>query len=395
MRPNFTKQIIAQVENQHGGYPMNTFLAVGDLNRDGRPDIVIGGREGRMVWLENNPQLPWAEHLIDAAVCDLECGGSLIDLTGNGYPDIIVGGGGGVDELWWWEHPGADGDHWQKRVILKSGATQFHDTLVGDAMNTGQPCLLATNQHHPDGTTIYCLPLPADPRVSPWPAVQIIASGKCEPLEMPDGTIGKLQPEEGLALGDVDGDGLNEVVAGCSWYKYDQGRWVEHRFASGYITNKIAIGDLDGDGRNEIVLSEGDPVIYGKTQGGRVGWFKPRADINEPWEEHTLEDGLLDAHTLLLADLCGQGRLDILVGEIGVASATRGYRRRPPWIVLYENLGDGQFTRHILDQGVGIHDGILSDLTGNGKLDLVCKPLHGPDQWNVLVFFNTPHTSQS
>jgi hypothetical protein len=76
------------------------------------------------------------------------------------------------------------------------------------------------------------------------------------------------------------------------------------------------------------------------------------------------------------------------VGEIGIGSHTRGYRRRASWILLYENLGAGQFARHILGQGTGMHDGLLLDLTGNGKLDLVTKPLHGDDMWNLIVFFN-------
>ncbi len=41
-------------------------------------------------------------------------------------------------------------------------------------------------------------------------------------------------------------------------------------------------------------------------------------------EEHVLEDFLLDAYPLQLGDVCGNGRLDILVGEVGVADRLRG-----------------------------------------------------------------------
>jgi hypothetical protein len=385
--PRFTKTVIGVIDNSVGSPEMNTSLAAGDINGNGAIDIVVSGWHGRMVWLENRGQAPWAEHVIDSAVKNVECGAILRDITGSGRLDIMNGSARG-GEIWWWEHPTAGEANWTKRSILKTGVGFFHDTAIGDATNDGRMALLTTNQDPTQAkTTVYLIPLPADPTVSPWPDVQVIAEGLSEELEAPDGQIIKQQAEEGLAVGDIDGDGLNEVVAGTHWYKYVNGRWEGNKFASGYITNKVAIGDVDGDGQNEIVLAEGDPVIYGKTQGGRVGWFKPGPDVTALWQEHTLDDGLLDAHTLVLGDVNGNGKLDILVGEIGMASPTRGYRRRDPWNLLYENLGGGRFARHIIDQGTGNHEGILADLNGNGLLDLISKPLHGPDRWNVIVFY--------
>jgi hypothetical protein len=199
-----------------------------------------------------------------------------------------------------------------------------------------------------------------------------------------------VQPEEGLAIGDLDGDGRNELVCGTHWYKYaGAGRpWESHQFASGLITTKVAIGDLDGDGRNEIVLAEGDPCVCGKAQGGKLAWYKPRGEITAMWEEHVLEDGLLDAHSLQLGDLCGNGRLDILVGEVGVADRqTDQYLIRPPRLMIYENDGHAHFTRHIIDEGTGIHDAVLADMRGAGALDIVGKPLHGAEKWKVHVYY--------
>jgi hypothetical protein len=385
----FVKWVVATVENNLGGYPMNTFHVVGDVNGDGRLDIVVSGRKGRMVWLENRrTEQTWAEHLIDPDVDNIECGGSLTDLTGNGYLDVIVGAGGGHDEIWWWEHPGPGGGVWTKRTILKTGATQFHDTLIGDALNNGGKCLVFTNQRGAGGTAVYCIPLPRDPRVTPWPDVLLVAQGLSEELVGPDGVVLKMQPEEGIAIGDVDGDGQNELVCGTHWFKRVGGEWQAHKFAQGYVTTKIAIADVDGDGRNELLLSEGDPCIYGKTQGGKAAWFGAGDDATAMWEEHVLEEGLLDAHTLVAGDLRGTGAMDIVVGEIGVASETRGYRIRPPRVLFFANDGLGNFTRHILDDGTGIHDGMLADMRGVGRLDLVGKPLHGAERWNVHVYYN-------
>lgn len=385
----FHKKVIAEVNNDLGGYPMNTFLAAGDINGDGWVDLVISGREGRMVWLENPgaAQHPWREHIVEVGVKAIECGGCLWDLTGNGLLDIIVGGGG-IDELWWWQNPGIPGQPWQRRTILKTGATQFHDTLIATLPPWNCPALLATNQSRAHGATLYCLPLPEEPFDSPWQECLVVAEGKAEALHAPDGTVLHMQPEEGIAVGDLTGDGQNEIVCGCWWYRWNGTAWEGFRFAHGYVTNKIAVADVDGDGKNEIVLAEGDPVIYGKTQGGKAAWFKPGAELTEPWHEHVLAEGLLDAHTLCAANLCGSGAPDLIIGEIGVANQARGFAGRQPNVWLFENNGRGSFTPHLLDQGTGIHDGVLADLRHTGRLDLLCKPLHGAERWKILVFEN-------
>jgi hypothetical protein len=383
--PQFLKRVVAEVRNEG---QINTFSAVGDINGDGRPDIVISGRNGKFVWLENmGPDAVWKEHLIGEAV-HMECGGCLVDLTGSGPPDIINGGDAGADEIWWWENPGPGGRRWRRRVIAKTGHNQFHDTALGDVTGDGVVSLVFDNQQGPGGTTVYRAPLPDDPAQSPWPGLEVVATGKGVPNPQNRWLKDGIQPEEGLAIGDVDGDGMNEIICGTHWYKRTGpagAPWAAHRFATGYMTTKVAVGDLDGDGRNEIVLSEGDPCVYGHPEGGKLAWFSAPADPMRTWQEHVLADGLMDAHTLQLADLCGSGRPDILVGEVG-AEATFG--ERPPKLAIWENAGGGRFTRHVVDVGTGIHEGVLADMTGGGALDVVGKPLQGPERYNVHVWYN-------
>jgi hypothetical protein len=373
--PGFTKTVIGELENAVGGSQMNTLFTVGDINRDGRPDIVVSGRNGRMAWFENPGRGgAWQRHLV-GEIENLECGGLVYDLTGSGHPDIINGSDYRADALYWWENPGPGGSSWTRHVITRTGRPQFHDELIGDLTGDGRMSLLFWNN---GGKTLYWAPLPDDPRRTPWPDIRVIATGREE----------NGHAEEGLAIADLDGDGRNEIVAGTHWYKYT-GRpgeeWETHKFAADYISTVVAVGDINGDGRKEILLSEGDACIYGKPQGGKLAWFSPKDDLREPWEEHLIEDALLDPHSLQLGDLCGNGRLDILVGEIGVKDR---YTESPPRLMVYENDSRGHFTRHVIDEGTGTHHARLVDLRGTGVLDIASRPLHGPEKWNVIVWYN-------
>lgn len=371
----FQKRLLASFVNDAPPNDFNVMMTAGDVNADGQIDIVVAGRFGEIAWFENpNGSKEWTRHPI-GHVHSIDAGGVMTDLTGNGYPDLIVGGDWKCNELAWWENPGPDFDRpWTRRVLFHSPAPKFHDQAIGDVTGDGRRSLVFWNQKH--DASLMWVPLPTDPRQIPWPDIRVITSGRRHRM-----------PEEGIAIADLDGDGQNEIIAGTWWYKFVGGtnEWEAHRFADDYMTTRIAVADLDHDGQLEIVLAEGDPCIYAKPEGGKIAWFKPGDRLTDLWAEHLLDDYLLDAHTLDVGDICGNGHADLLVGECGVVEP---FGKRLPRIFVCENDGRGHFTRHLIDEGTGIHEGRLLVTRPSGQLDIVGKPIFGPEKWDLHVYEN-------
>lgn len=73
------------------------------------------------------------------------------------------------------------------------------------------------------------------------------------------------------------------------------------------------------------------------------------------------------------------------MGEIGVKETLE---EKKPRLMIFENEGGGQFTRHVIDEGTGTHHARLADFRNRGVLDIASRPLHGPDKWCVFVWYN-------
>lgn len=338
----------------------NDVCLVGDINGNGRVDIVVGGKYGsnNFVWYENPT---WERHVIGKI--HAEAGGVLVDITGNGRLDIIVGNpwdtppdrfaGYTNNELYWFECPDDPTEPWRSRVITDR-FLKYHDQAVGDVDGDGELEIVFASQG--SGVVGY-FDIPDDPRVSPWPdeSLHIIAE---------DLTL------EGLAVADLDGDGENEILAGPNIFK----RGADGAWARTALPVKVdpatcvAVGDLTGNGLPDIVLSEGE------LNSARVVWLRA-----PNWEPSLLGEGFFHAHSLELADFDGNGRLDIFVGEMGL----HGYATARE--VIFRNQGDGSFKMEVVGH-LPTHCGRVADLTGNGLPDIVVKPYaSGVDIVELLI----------
>ena len=166
--------------------------------------------------------------------------------------------------------------------------------------------------------------------------------------------------------GDVDGDGdLDLVLGGVVWYENPKQKgdpsktpWAAHRIGN-HECHDIEIGDLDGDGDLDVVSR--DQSLFGHKAGDRILIWRQENPTNWTSREIRCPHG----EGLKLADIDRDGDLDILV-------AAR-------W---YENTGDilkGRWIEHVVSSTWTYGDAKVEtgDLNGDGRLDMILTPAEG------------------
>jgi HEAT repeat protein len=321
-------------------------LAVADFNRDGRLDIATGN----ILYLGPDwtpqPMLGAAkeynpEGYSDEFLCFAE------DIDHDGWPDLIVVGFP-EQRTRWLRNPGRRGGPWREFLAIQKTGNESPDWL--DADNDGRRELVFLST---DGLA-FARP-GADP-TKPWP-VRVIASP------------GDPRPGHGLGVGDLNGDGRDDIVCPDGWWEAPAARgrlpWAFHRAKLGFeAPAQMLVFDVDGDGDADIISSGAHR--YG------LWWYEQKP---EGWTAHEIDHNISQLHALHLADINRDGLPDLVTGKRFWAHMHNDEGIDDPsvlcWFEMKRESGGPSWIRHDIDfaSGVGLHFQIV-DLDGDGLSDI-------------------------
>jgi hypothetical protein len=292
-----------------------------DINRDGKMDVIAGP-----FWYEG-PTFKTAHAFYEPVPQPLEekPTNSMFtfpyDFNGDGWTDILVLGRVLFHEAFWYENPGKDGvaqtdGRWKKHFVSQRvfGESPLFEDIDGD----GKPEILSIS-----GTT-------ANDKIKQWGWYAPDWANPTKPWKFfPVSEKGEFNHYyHGEGIGDINGDGRADVVLNEGWYEQPaKGApagtlWKKHPFILSDDRGgaQILVYDVNGDGKNDIVTAK-------NAHGWGVSWFEQKRDaqgaitftehriMGNREEESKFGVAFSQPHALTVADLDGDGVLDVVTGK--------------------------------------------------------------------------------
>ncbi len=333
-----------------GGYQ----AVAADLNADGRPDVIaLSTRLTELVWYENPG---WERHVIADGLSRM-INVSAHDVDRDGIPELALAHGfsstyadsvGIVSLL---THQGDPRAIWSMREIDRVPTT--HRLRWADVDGRG-------------GKVLVSAPLIGDESLRPefddTLSLLWYRPGDWERREM---TAEERGVVHGIGVGpwtDADRDAvLSASFLGVHVHEFADGGWTRTHLAAGDPSDWPASGASEAQaGRlgSERFVATIEPwhghqvVVYRQAAGGGA------------WARRVLDPSIEDGHTVVVADLDGDGRDEVIAGE-----------RRGRQSVYVYRLGAGQadWSRQVLDDGdMGAGGCAVADLNLDGRPDVIC-----------------------
>jgi hypothetical protein len=357
------------------GYNMG--VAVGDINNDGRPDVLVTQVGGVKLFLNQgdgrfkditeaaglrNPQ--WATSA------------SFFDYDRDGLLDLVIVNYVDYDPNWPCANPGGEKDYCAPKVF-RGTVTRLFRNLGGASVRFEDVTVPAGLAKAPGpGLGVYC----ADFNGDGWPDIFVANDGKPNHLwiNQKDGTftedatvrglavdaMAQAQAGMGVAIGDVDNDGLFDVYVthlgserNTLWRQGPRGLFRDRSAAAGLLESDwrgtgfgTLMADFDHDGWLDIAVVNGRVSRGSTTQNAALGeHFKHYSERNQlfrnegkgKFRDVSRRNPALCgtpnvARGLVCGDIDGDGAPDLVVTTI--ANRARIYRNtvreRGHWLMV-------------------------------------------------------------
>src|SRR5262245_43505980 len=312
----------AQEQDAVKGQSNSMYSYVHDFNRDGWPDILVLGRVHLhpAFWYENprGRPAPWAKHFVFERVQGESP--PFVDIDGDGRPELIAHHAGRWGKIAPdWDRPA---EPWGFHPITAPGNYPqfYHGTGVGDVNGDGRLDLILNEGWWEQPAS--------EPLAKPWTH---------HPFKF--GQRGGAQ----MFAYDVNGDGLADIITsldahgwGLAWFEQvrDKGpitfrrhdimgdRSEEAKYGVAFSQpHALALDDIDGDGLLDIVTGKrrwahgptgdiepgAEPVVY---------WFKlVRDGRTARFLPHRIDDASGVGVQITVGDVNGDGTADVLTAS--------------------------------------------------------------------------------
>ena len=301
-RVRFQEHVVAQ--QIAGGYQ----VIATDINKDGKSDLIGLGtsRTGDLSWYENPS---WTPHAIASDLSQM-INAAARDLDGDGIPEIAVATGfttsvttskGGVHLL---THAANVNDPWTRKDIDELPTAHRIRWMNADG---GKKVIMVNS------------PLIGPEATQP----ESHAKNQIVYYEAPDWKRQVMSEEDGLMHGILPtaqapfAAGKADVLLGAGFsgvaqHEFKGGKWVRTQLVKGSPAEWPKGGSSDvavGHHGKEPVFSTIEPW-----HGNQVAVYYQQG---KAWTRQVLYESITDGHALAMADLAGDGRDAIVVGERG------------------------------------------------------------------------------
>jgi len=323
------------VDNSYPGNHRPGWSAAGDMNKDGKIDVVAGGGQA-LQWYDAANK--WQRRSISTTGSVGGNGGLVFDVDRDGDNDIVTALYS--DDLIWMENTGSG---FTQHTIDSSSLGFNHDLALGDIDGDGNKEVVAL--YVGTGGVVW-YDIPSNPS-STWPKQTIVPSVS--------------DPYLGLATGDLDSDGDVDVVISNSWYENPS--WTKHTLFPGDPMQNVYVYDVNRDGRLDVVGAQG--FYHATYSGGRgkVMWSEAPS-----WTARTIATNQDGPENIWAGDLNGDGFTDVMTGEM--KQGTTGDSNSNIKVFISQNTAGTSWEEKILANNVGISARLFAvDIDNDGDWD--------------------------
>lgn len=341
-------------------------VAVADVNRDGKPDVMAGN-----FWYEAPA---WTPHEIrppqefngetgysNCFLCFTD------DVDGDKWPDQVVVGFPG-DKAVWRRNPGTESaGHWEEFPVTDSACNET--PIFADLDGDRKPELVTP---YKESQMAFYTP-GANPRAG-WTQTLI---GK-------PGEPGTKRFSHGLGVGDINGDRRPDILCTDGYWLAPRSirtePWTFVPAALGPACATMYTYDFDGDGDMDVFSSSAHQI--------GVWWYEQvKGEKGPEFKQHVIDNTFSQSHSVVMVDLNGDRHPDFVTGKRFWAHGPNGDVNPGDPAVLYwfefrREGGEVKWTRHEIDNNSGVGTQFTSArLSGDRRPDIITSNKKG-----VFVF---------